>query len=77
VVFLIPSISLTGRQLHEKWTELQQLVPPCTPLYWAVADIWDAYGSVLLPRLYQILGEFYSDEAGPESGEYGGTRFYP
>ncbi len=54
--------------MHVEWTALQGRVPPHTRLYWAVGDIEDAYGSVLLPKLYQILQEFHLDFTGPESG---------
>ena len=58
-----------GNRLHEKWTALQEQVPADCPLYWAVVDIEDAYGSVLLPKLRQIIGEFPVNP-GYESGQY-------
>jgi hypothetical protein len=59
-----------GKQLHEEWRALQQRVGADTSLYWAVGDIEDAYGSVLLPHLYQILQEFHRNLSPPESGRW-------
>jgi hypothetical protein len=46
-----------------------------TPLYWAVGDIEDAYGSVLLPHLYQILQEFHRNLSPPESGRWSSSDY--
>jgi hypothetical protein len=46
---------LKGKRLAREWARLGRAAPPGTPLYWATADIKDAFGSVLHGKLTSIL----------------------
>ena len=46
---------LKGKRLSREWERLQRSVPLGTPLYWATADITDAFGSVLHSKMTRIL----------------------
>ena len=46
---------LKGKRLCREWSRLYRAAPPGTPLFWATADISDAFGSVLHKKLTRIL----------------------
>lgn len=46
---------LKGKRLAREWGRLQTKAPPGVPLFWATADITDAFGSVLHRKLTKIL----------------------
>jgi len=46
---------LKGKRLAKEWKRINRVVPPTTPLFWATADISDAFGSVLHKKLTKIV----------------------
>ncbi|XP_023344926.1 telomerase reverse transcriptase isoform X4 [Eurytemora carolleeae] len=61
---ITPGLQNTGNMLHNLWSEFSSaLLPvPEVPVYWVVVDISDAYGSIDLRKLSQILEEYKSPE---------------
>jgi len=48
---------LKGKRLAKEWNRINRVVPKTTPLFWATADITDAFGSVLHKKLTKIVTE--------------------
>jgi len=46
---------LKGKRLAKEWKRINRAVPKTTPLFWATADISDAFGSVLHKKLTKIV----------------------
>ena len=46
---------LKGKRLAKEWRRINRAVPIATPLFWATADISDAFGSVLHKKLTKIV----------------------
>jgi len=56
LVTLLPATcDLKGARLAREWQRVCRAAPPGTPLYWATADITDAFGSVLHRKLTSIV----------------------
>jgi len=53
---------LSGRSLHKGWTDLLQDTAKETPLFWVATDISDAFGSIKLPVLANILRDHDTPE---------------
>jgi len=52
---------LKGKRLAREWKRINRAVPTTAPLFWATADITDAFGSVLHKKLTRIVTEIAKD----------------